>query len=240
MRKRTITAVLGASATAVIAPLTLLQVANAGAAAKTGQQEQPAAITIQSWVYVVPSEDVLSGTLWACTKISGAITDVSGGPTWESVAAYEAPTKMTGPAAVTAAGQECSAKVPAGGFVHVPPPEPGQYQFAKYTATPGASAEQSTGLTSLYSDQTIAGDKGDIDMTIASTYNFTDRPVQVGSVTVQPFTTGPGATWVITGGTGAYTGLQGSGTWFGNAATIPWIYRVATGQVWWARSSGAS
>ena len=92
--------------------------------------------------------------------------------------------------------------------------------------------EQSTGLTSLYSDQTIAGDKGDIYMTIASTYNFTGSPVQVGSVMVQPYTTAPGATWVITGGTGAYAGLQGSGTWFGNAATLPWIYRVATGQVW--------
>lgn len=240
MRKRTISAVLGASATAALAPLALFQVASAGAPARTHQQEQPAPITIQSWVYAVPSENVLSGTLWACTKISGAITDVSGGPTWDSDAAYEAPTKLTGPAAVTAAGQECSAKVPAGGFIHVPAPEPGQYPFAKYTATPGAGAQQSTGLTSLYSDQTIVGDKGDIYMTIVSTYNFTGSPVQVGSVMVQPYTTAPGATWVITGGTGAYAGLQGSGTWFGNAATLPWIYRVATGQVWWARPSGAS
>ena len=41
-------------------------------------------------------------------------------------------------------------------------------------------------------------------MTIAASYNFTDSPIKIGSVEVQPFTTAPAATWVITGGTGAY------------------------------------
>ena len=239
MRKKALSAGLAAVAAAVLVPLMLFQVTTASAAGKTRLHDQAGTVTIQSWVYAVPSENVLSGTLWACTKISGAIVDESGGPTWTSDATYAAPTQMTGTAAVSAASQECANKEPAGGFVHVPPPEPGQYPFAEYTATPNATAETETGLTSLYSDQTIAGQKGDIYLTIASTYNFTTNPIQVGNVKVQPMTTAPGATWVITGGTGAYTGLQGSGTWFGNATTFPWIYRPGTGKVWWTGDSAS-
>ena len=45
---------------------------------------------------------------------------------------------------------------------------------------------------------------------------------------------GPQCTWVITGGTGAYTGLQGSGTCFANAEnTFPWINHTENGQVSW-------
>ena len=100
---------------------------------------------MQSWVYVVPSENDLDGTLWACTKITGAISDESGGPTWDSDTAYAAPTQLTGSAAVTAASHECADKVPAGGFIHEPPPEPGQYPFANYTATPNAGPSQRRG-----------------------------------------------------------------------------------------------
>jgi hypothetical protein len=237
--KKSVGAGLAAIAVAVIVPLTLFQVTTANAASKTHQHDQPGVIAIQSWVYAVPSENVLSGTLWDCTKISGAIEDESGGPTWASDAAYAAPTQMTGTTAVDAASHECANKEPAGGFVHVPPPEPGQYPFAQYTATPNATAETETGLTSLYSDQTISGQKGDIYITIASTYNFTSNAIKVGNVEVQPWTTAPGASWVITGGTGAHAGLQGSGTWFGNAATFPWIYRPGTGKVWWTGSSAS-
>ena len=92
MRKRTISAVLGASATAVLAPLALFQVTNAGAANRVRpSQEQPGAVTIQAWVDAVPSENVLSGTLWGCVKISGAINDQSGGPAWDSDSAFSAP-----------------------------------------------------------------------------------------------------------------------------------------------------
>ena len=42
------------------------------------------------------------------------------------------------------------------------------------------------------------------------------------------------ATIVITGGTGAYTNLQGSGTWKGGATMIPWCYRTATVKVWYS------
>jgi hypothetical protein len=233
VNKRTMGAVLAATAVAAIAPFTFSELNSAGATGVQHQQDQPGAVTIQSWVYAVPSENVLSGTLWGCTRISGAIVDQSGGPTWANQSQYEAPTHVQGAAAITAASHECADKVPVGGFVHVPPPYPGQYQFAKYTATPNSTYAQSTGLTSLYSDQTISGQKGDIFITIASAYNMTDNPVLVGTTEVQPFTTGPGATWVITGGTGAYAGLQGDGTWFGDAAMFPWIYRPGTGRVWW-------
>jgi hypothetical protein len=55
------------------------------------------------------------------------------------------------------------------------------------------------------------------------------------TVNVQPLTTGPQCTWVITGGTGAYAGLQGSGTCFANAEnTFPWINHTENGQVSWA------
>ena len=52
---------------------------------------------------------------------------------------------------------------------------------------------------------------------------------------VQPLTTGPQCTWLITGGTGAYAGLQGSGTCFANAEnTFPWINHTEQGAVWWS------
>ena len=70
-------------------------------------------------------------------------------------------------------------------------------------------------------------------LTIASTYNLTDSPVDVAGVDVAPFRTGPDATIVITGGTGAYAGLQGSGTWEGDASMLPWCYRLATVKVWY-------
>jgi hypothetical protein len=240
-RKGAVAAGLVAATAAALVPLTIVQVTTAGAVNVKTRPEQPAgAVAMQSWVYVVPSENDLAGTLWACTKITGAISDESGGPTWDSGTAYAAPTQLTGSAAITAASHECADKVPAGGFVHVPPPEPGQYPFAGYTATPNATPSQETGLTPLYSVQTFSGQKGDIFMTIAASYNFTESAISVGGVEVQPFTTAPAATWVITGGTGAYSGLEGSGTWFGDAATTPWIYRPATGKIWWANNNNAT
>jgi hypothetical protein len=226
---------LAAVAALSLVPLTLVEVTTASASgAKHPQEQQSGSVTFQSWVYIVPSENSLTGTLWGCTKITGALVDVSGGPTWNSDAAYAAPTRLTGTAAVTAASHQCADKVAVGGYIHVPAPEPGQYPYATYTATPNASPGQETGLTPLYSVQTISGQKGDIFMTIAGAYNFTDSPVKVGSVEVQPGTTAPAATWVITGGTGAYVGLQGDGTWYGDSKTAPWIYKPATGKVWWA------
>jgi hypothetical protein len=237
--KGKVVAGLVATGVLVLAPLTVVEVTMAGASnVRHDQGQRGGPVTIQSWVYIVPSENDLAGTLWACSKITGAIDDQSGGPTWHTDADYTAPTLLTGTAAINAAGRECADKVPTGGFVHIPAPEPGQYPYATYTATPNAGTGQSTGLTPLYSYQTIAGQKGDIFMTIAASYNFTSSPLEVGNVEVQPFTTAPAASWVITGGTGAYAGLQGDGTWFGDASMVPWVYKSATGQVWWASNNG--
>ncbi|HXW79891.1 MAG TPA: hypothetical protein VEJ84_10355 [Acidimicrobiales bacterium] len=236
MNKRIVSAA-SALAVAAFVPLTVIQVqaASASAAGLKAQQRQPGAITIESWLYAVPSENVLSGTVWDCFQISGAITDEGGGPTWTGDTSYNAPNTMTS-GGVTAASKECADKVPAGGFVLVPPPEAGQFQFAQYTAGAGSPG----GLTTVYAVHTIAGHRGDIYITFSGTYNFTNSVVPVKeangtTVDVQPLTTGPQCTWLITGGTGAYTGLQGDGTCFANAQnTFPWINHTEHGQVWWS------
>ncbi len=238
---RRFVAALAATAAAVLVSLAVTQVGAAGAAGVKDQQHQTGAITIQSWLYAVPSENVLSGTVWDCFKISGAITDEGGGPTWTDATSYHAPNTTTS-GGIAAATNECANKVPAGGFVLVPPPEAGQYQFAQYTAAPGSPG----GLSTLYAVHTIAGQKGDIYITFAGTYNMTNSVVPVklsngSTVDVQPLTTGPQCTWVITGGTGAYAGLQGSGTCFANAEnTFPWINHTENGTVWWAPGPNGS
>ena len=78
------------------------------------------------------------------------------------------------------------------------------------------------GLSTVYATHTIVGQRGNIFISFSGTYNMTNSvvPVKVANgstVDVQPLTTGPQCTWLITGGTGAYTGLQGSGTCFANA-----------------------
>ena len=143
MRSRAIGAGAAAAAAIALVPLTLVQVTSAGAAADH-QQRQAGAVTIQSWLYAVPSENVLSATVWDCFKIAGAINDVGGGPTWTDDASYSAPLTMTSGGAA-AASQECADKVPAGSFVLVPPPEPGQYQFAQYTVAPGSPGRLTPG-----------------------------------------------------------------------------------------------
>jgi hypothetical protein len=91
----------------------------------------------------------------------------------------------------------------------------------------------------VYANHMMAGRKGDIYITFSGTANFTSSVIPVkltdGSTDdVQPLTSGPQSTWVITGGTGAYTGLLGSGTWFANAQnTFPWINHTDQGEVWW-------
>jgi hypothetical protein len=230
-RKPKSTIFLAAVAVAALVPLGVMQI-TAGAAGRSQQGYHKGAITIQSWLEVYPSENILSGTVWDCFLITGAITDEGGGPTWTNDATYHVPNTMkTG--GVEAAGKECTDPVPAGGFIFVPAPAPGQYQFAKYTdsSSPG-------GLTSVYAAHTIVGQKGDIFISFSGTYNMTNSVVPVTlpngtTVEVQPFTTGPEADWVITGGTGAYAGLQGSGTAFANAEnTFPWINHTEHGTVW--------
>ncbi|MGD0440492.1 MAG: hypothetical protein ABSB52_07660 [Acidimicrobiales bacterium] len=232
MKRRTI-ATLAVTAVAVLVPLAVVQVASAGTS-NGKQQRQAGSITIQSWLDAAPSENVLSGTVWDCFKITGVINDAGGGPTWDNDTEYHAPNSMTS-GGVAAASQECNDKVPAGGFILVPPPAAGQYQFAQYTSSPGSPG----GLSTVYATHTIAGRQGDIFISFSGTYNMTNSVVPVKlangtTVQVQPLTTGPQCTWLITGGTGAYSGLQGSGTCFANAEdTFPWINHTENGQVWW-------
>ena len=220
MRKRTIGAGVAAAAAVTLVPLTIVQVTSAGAT-DNHQGRQAGAITIQSWLYAVPSENVLSATVWDCFKITGAVTDAGGGPTWTDDTSYSAPLTMTSGGAAAAA-QECADKVPAGSFVLVPPPEAGQYQFAQYTAGAGSPGGLSTG----FATHTIIAQKGDIYISFAGTYNMTNSVVPVktadgSTVDVAPSTSGPDCTWVITGGTGAYTGLEGNGTCFAEREMVP-------------------
>lgn len=237
MKKGTIGAGIGALLAMVFGPLTVVEASTAGATVMH-RADQTEAITIDSWLYAVPSENVLSATVWDCFRITGAINDQGGGPTWASDGAYHAPNTMSS-GGTTAASQECSNKAPAGGFLLVPPPEAGQYQFATYTASAGSPG----GLSTLYAIHTLIAQKGDIYITFAATYNMTNNPVPVklpsgSTVEVQPLTTGPQCTWLITGGTGAYSGVQGSGTCFGNGEnTFPWISHTEQGTVWFARTT---
>jgi hypothetical protein len=234
MNKRLIAALAATAAVAAI-PIAAMEAGSAGASGLKHDQRQGGPITIESWLYVVPTENVMSATVWDCLKITGAITDQTGGPTWTDQASYNAPNSTT-TGGVTAASKECSDRVPAGGFILVPPPESGQYQFATYTAAAGSPG----GLSTVYAVHTIAGQKGDIFITFAGTYNMTNSVVPVktangSTVEVQPLTTGPDCSWVITGGTGAYAGLQGNGTCFANAEnTFPWINHTEHGTVWWS------
>jgi hypothetical protein len=228
MRKRDIAAVLATTAVTVLVPFTVFQVSTANAASKAPQQEQPGAITIQSWIHADLTDNGLSGTDSDCFKISGAIVDQGGDPTWDNDAQFSAPTQATGSTAVTAASKECGDAVPAGGIVLVPPPAPGQYALAQYK------------LTAFYVDFTVHGQKGQFFITYAGDYNFSGGPLQVGGVTV-PEGQSSDCTWVITGGTGAYIGLQGDGTCSANLAnTFPYVWHTSTGDVWWTERPDSS
>ena len=229
MNKTTIGAVLAATVTTVLVPLALVQATTVGATANVGQQDQPGPITIQSWIKADPSDNVLSATDWDCFKITGAIDDQGGGPNWENDNEFSAPTQLTGSSAVTAASKECAQPQPVGGIVLVPPPEAGQYPFAQYR------------LTAFYVNFTVNGQKGGFFITYSGDYNLSGGPLKVGAVTV-PAGLSADCSWVITGGNGAYAGLQGDGTCNANIATTwPYVWHVSTGQVWWTKTgSGAS
>jgi hypothetical protein len=70
MNKKALVA-LAAAATTALVPLTILQMTSAGAASVKHHQLQPGNITIESWLYAVPSENVLSGTVWTVSRSPG-------------------------------------------------------------------------------------------------------------------------------------------------------------------------
>ncbi len=68
----------------------------------------------------------------------------------------------------------------------------------------------------LYAVHTITGQKGQIFITFAGAYDLVSTYQGTG-------------TWVITGGTGAYEGARGEGTWTADASRFPYIRHTETG-----------
>ena len=182
MKRKIGLVVLGVFAAALLAvgPATSL----AGSPHRGGQ------VTIQSWLLGNPSSTGLAGTVTACFRLDGALSDQGGGPTW-SDATYS---DKTAPAA------KCEDWTPVGGFSFVPPASAGGEDFT------------------LYAVHTITGQKGQIYITFAGSYNLVSTYQGSG-------------TWVITGGTGAYEGARGEGTWSADATTFPFIRHTEIGTV---------
>lgn len=144
--------------------------------------KKPTTISIQSWLQVTPATTGLAATVKACFRLSGAFKDKGGGPSWTD------DTYATVPVNHADLAGKCDDWTPVGGAVFVPPA----------TGT----------IYTLYAVHTITGQKGQIFITFAGTYDL-------GPGTL----TGSG-TWVITGGTGAYDGVRGEGMWTADAATL--------------------
>ena len=73
--------------------------------------------------------------------------------------------------------------------------------------------------STLYAVHTLPGTEGLIFITFAGHYDL--------QTTFQ----GEG-TWVITGGTGAYSNVHGEGTWAADASTFPYIRHTEQGTMW--------
>lgn len=173
---------------AILAALLLVLQASAAGGSTGHAKKHSGPITIESWLHANPSKTGLSGTVKACFKLKGAFDAQGGGPTWND-STY---------ATATPPANQCGDWQPVGGFSFVPP--------------------VSGTLSTLYAVHTITGQKGQIFITFAGTYDL-----------VKTFQ-GSG-TWVITGGTGTYNGVQGEGTWTADAGKFPYIRHTETGQM---------
>ena len=201
--KKGIVAAASAVTLAALVPLTVTQVqaASAGAAGLKGQQRQPGAITIESWLYVVPSENVLSATVWDCFKVTGAITDEGGGPTWTNDTSYAAPNSLTSGGATAASG-ECADKVPAGGFIAVPPQKRASTHLPSTPPLPARLAASPPFTPSTRSPGYEVTSTSPSPAPITSRQRHPGQGGRRVDRDVEPFTTGPDCTWLITGGTG--------------------------------------
>jgi hypothetical protein len=73
-------------------------------------------------------------------------------------------------------------------------------------------------LSTVYANHTVTGQKGQFFITFSGTYDFVKTYQGSG-------------TWVITGGTGAYRGVQGSGTCTADATHFPYIRHTEVGEM---------
>jgi hypothetical protein len=74
--------------------------------------------------------------------------------------------------------------------------------------------------TTVYAVHTITGQKGALFITFSGTYDFAKTYQGSG-------------TWVITGGTGASTGVIGSGTWKADARFFPYVRHTEVGTLYY-------
>jgi hypothetical protein len=125
----------------------VVQVTAAGASNAT-HRHQSGAITIQSWLHANPSTNGLSATVVACFKVTGAIMDQGGNPTWND--ATYAVTSASSPAS-----SKCGNAAPVGGYIMVPPP---------------SSANT---LSTVYAVHAITGAKGQVFISFSGVYNLT-------------------------------------------------------------------
>jgi hypothetical protein len=148
--------------------------------------KKTAQIRIESWLHGSGDPLGQSGTVKDCVKIllDGKVFDRAGKPTWDE-------------STYTTTSDPCAVEGPAGGYVMLPP----------------ASAPP---LRTVYAVHTIAAEKGNIFISFSGVYHFGggDETVPYPDAN-NPTTLENGecaARWVITGGTGAYEGIQGEGT----------------------------
>jgi hypothetical protein len=112
----------------------------------TGQArlQKSGPITIQSWLYLTPDKNGLSGTVTACFKLQGAFRDQGGAPNWTNSTYTDT--------AATPPSHKCGAWYPVGGYVFVP----------------GVKTTDDT----VYAVHTITGKHGDLFITFSGTYDL--------------------------------------------------------------------
>jgi hypothetical protein len=89
------------------------------------------------------------------------------------------------------------------------------YPTGGFVFVPGVKSTDDT----VYAVHTITGKRGDLFITFSGTYDLV-KTYQTTS-----------CDWVITGGTGAYTGAHGEGTCTADASHFPYIRHTETGEL---------
>jgi hypothetical protein len=133
---------LPTAAVLVIGVLLILQVSTFAKTMRSGHTVS-GPITMQVWIDLAPTMTGLSATGSACFKLSGAVVDRGGAPTWSNATFTD-----------TASPQaKCRRWEPSGAAIIVPP-------------TAGST------LSSVYADGTYFGAKGSLYLAYAATYDL--------------------------------------------------------------------